>query len=158
MELPIYYCKTWFRMKKFAIEPMDESLAHSKHLSGESYTVLIGSDSAPSCFVEFSIDKGMVGVGFLDKKCREYLTYQFQVTDSDNLFLTMATHREFEGDGDEVIGGESYIFNEEGGLVIRREKFNPHEIEEARSSFEPSRNYEKLPKFGCYSNLTKADR
>jgi len=36
MELPIYYCKTWFRMKKFAIEPMDESLAHSRHLSGES--------------------------------------------------------------------------------------------------------------------------
>jgi hypothetical protein len=117
-----------------------------------------GSDSAPSCFVEFSINKGMVGVGFLDKKCREYLTYQFQVTDADNLLLTMATHREFEGDGDEAIGGESYIFNEEGGLVISREKFNPHEIEEARSSFEPSRNYEKIPKLGCYSNVTKADR
>ncbi|NWA83736.1 lytic transglycosylase [Pseudomonas sp. D2002] len=158
MGLPIYYCKSWFRMKKVAIEPMDEALAHSRHLSGESYTALIGSDSAPSCFVELSIDRGMVSVGFLDKKCREYLSYQFQVIDADNLFLTMATHREFQGDGDEVIGGECYIFNEEGGLVIRREKFNPHELEEARSSFEPSRNYEKIPKFGCYSDVTKADR
>ena len=155
---PVYYCKSWFRMKKFAIEPMDEALALSRHLSGESYTALIGSASAPSCFVEFSIGKGMVGVGFLDKKCREYLTYQFQVIDADNLFLTMATHREFEGEGDEVVGGECYIFNKEGDLVIRRERFNPHELEEARSSFEPSRNYEKFPKFGCYSDVAKAER
>ncbi|WP_067436681.1 lytic transglycosylase [Duffyella gerundensis] len=158
MGLPIFYCKSWFRMKKVAIELMDQSLAHSRHLSGESYTALIGSDSMPSCFVEFFIDKGMVGVGFLDKKCREYLTYQFLVTDADNLFLTMATHREFDGDKDEVIGGEFYIFNEEGGLFIRREKFNPYKIEETKSSFEPFRNYEKIPKFGCYSNVIKADR
>ncbi len=158
MGLPIYYCKSWFRMKKVALGLMDEALAHSRHLSGEPYTALIGSESAPSCFVELSMDKGMVGVGFLDKNCREYLTYQFQVIDADNLFLTMATHREFEADGDEIIGGESYIFNERGDLVIRREKFNPHELEEARSSFEPSRNYEKIPKFGFYSNVIKADR
>jgi hypothetical protein len=145
-------------MKKFAIDPMSEALAHARHLSGEPYTALIGSDSVPSCFVEFSIDKGMVGVGFLDKKCREYLTYQFKVKDADNLFLTMATHREFDGDGDEVIGGESYIFNEEGGLIIRREKFNPYELEEVASSFELSRNYKKISKFGCYSNVTRFDR
>lgn len=155
---PVYYCKSWFRMKKVAIGPMDEALALSRHLSGESYTALIGSASAPSCFVEFSIDNGMVGVGFLDEKCREYLTYQFQAVDADNLFLTMAIYREFEGGGDEVVSGECYIFNEGGELVVRRERFNPHELEEARSSFDPSRNYEKIPKFGCYSDLVKIDR
>lgn len=158
MGLPIYYCKSWFRMKKVAIEPMDENLAHSKHLSGESYTALIGSDSSPSCFVELSLDRGMVGVGFFDKKCREHLTYQFQVANADDLFLTMAVHREFEGDGDEVVGGTCYIFTEKGDLVIRREKFHPHEFEEAKSSFEPARNYEKIPKFGCYSDVTRIDR
>ncbi|NNJ16156.1 lytic transglycosylase [Pseudomonas putida CSV86] len=158
MDLPVYYCKSWFRMKKIAIEPMGEALAHSRHLSGESYTALVGSDSAPSCFIEVFLDKGMVGVGFLDEKCREYLTYQFQVIDVNGLFLTMATHREFEGGGDKVVGGSSYIFNENGELIVRREKFNPHEVEEARSSFDPSQNYEKIPKFGCYSDVIRADR
>ena len=158
MGLPIYYCRSWFRMKKIAIEPMDKASAHSKHLSGESYTALVGSSSAPTCFVELAIDKGMVGVGFLDEKCREYLTYQFQVVDSESLFLSMATYRRFAGDGDEVVGGECYIFNKEGRLVIRREKFNPHELEEAVSTFDPSGNYEKFPEFGCYSDIIKVDR
>lgn len=158
MSLPIYYCKSWFRMKKIAIEPIDEATAHSRHLSGEPYTALIGSYSNPSCFVEFLIGKGMVGVGFLDKRCREYLTYQFQSVDADSLFLTMATHREFEGEGDSVVSGESYIFSESGELVIRREKFDPHVLEETRSSFDPSRNYEKVPGFGDYFDVTKIDR
>lgn len=158
MLLPIYYCKSWFRMKKIAIELMDEATAHSRHLSGESYTAFIGSDTNPSCFVEFLISKGMVGVGFLDNRCREYLTYQFQSVGADSLFLTMATHREFEGEGDRVVSGASYIFSEAGELVIRREKFEPHVLEEARSSFDPSKNYEKIPVFGDYSSVTKIDR
>lgn len=158
MAMTIHYCKSWFRMKKVAIEPMDEAMALSRHLSGQSYTALVGSASAPSCFVELAIDNGMVGVGFLDKRCREYLTYQFQFTDKENLFLTMAIHREFEGDTDEVVGGECYVFNEQGNLVIRRERFNPHELKEAESRFDPSLNYERMPQFGCYSQLIKTDR
>jgi len=77
MAMTVHYCKSWFRLKKVAIEPMDEAMALSRHLSGQSYTRFVGSASAPSCFVELAIDNGMVGVGFLDKRCREYLTYQF---------------------------------------------------------------------------------
>jgi hypothetical protein len=158
MDLPIYYCKSWFRMKKVAIELLTETDAGLRHSSGESYTVLIGSESKPSCFVEVLLGKGMVGVGFLDDRCREYLTYQFQCVSTDRLFLSMATHREFCGDEERILGGTSYIFSESGDLIIRREKFNPHSLEEAKSSFDPSGNYEDVPDFGCYSSLIKADR
>lgn len=154
--LPIYYCRSWFRMKKVAIDPFDETVARSRHLSGRPYTALIGSDCKSSCFIEFLIDKGMVGVGFLDDMCREYLTYQFQCVGPDKLFLSMATHREFEGGEDKVVGGTNYIFGESGDLVIRREKFNPHRLEEAKLSFDPSGNYEDVPEFGCYSSVTKS--
>ena len=158
MAMTIHYCRSWFRMKKVAIEPMNKAMALSRHHSGQSYTALVGSTSAPSCFVELAIDKGMVGVGFLDKRCREYLTYQFRVIDTENLFLTMATHREFEGDKDGVKGGECYVFNEDGGLVIIRERVNPYELKEAKTRFDPCPNYERLPQFGCYSHLIKTDR
>jgi len=156
MALSIFYCKTWFRAKRSAIEFMDADTARVRHEAGESYTVLIGSNSTPSCFVEMLIDKGMVGVGILDEDGREYLTYQFHYLNNQQLFLTMATYREFEGG--KVALGTSYLFNQQGDLVIRREQMNPHVIEEAKSTFEPAGNYEKAPTFGCYSGVIHVNR
>ncbi|EGH26411.1 soluble lytic transglycosylase fused to an ABC-type amino acid-binding protein, partial [Pseudomonas amygdali pv. mori str. 301020] len=45
-----------------------------------------------------------------------------------------------------------------GELLIRREQLNPHKLEEAKSHFEPKDNYEKIPEFGDYSNVTKVNR
>lgn len=157
MKMPIFYCDSWFRFKSAAIEPLSEDAARARHLSGRPYVALIGSEVTPSCFVELLLDKNMVGVGYLDDKGREYLTYQFQCLGSEKLFLAMATHREFDIDG-KVAVGTSYIFNEDGGLVIRREKFNPHELEEAKSSFDPKSNYENMPAFGEYFGVIKKDR
>ncbi|WP_122385338.1 lytic transglycosylase [Pseudomonas savastanoi] len=157
MSPSIFYCKSWFRLKHRAIDPMDEATANALHLAKKPYTALIGSDSKPACFVEMILDKNMVGVGFLDDHQREYLTYQFQCLDSETLFLTMAIHREFD-DAGKISVGTSYIFKESGELLIRREQLNPHKLEEAKSHFEPKDNYEKIPEFGDYSNVTKVNR
>jgi hypothetical protein len=37
MKLKIYYCKSWFRLKKTAIEIMDELTARQTHTAGEPY-------------------------------------------------------------------------------------------------------------------------
>ncbi|WLI06914.1 lytic transglycosylase [Pseudomonas sp. FP597] len=158
MGLSVFYCNNWFRLKRIAIGPMNEQAARAKHLAGKSYVALIGSDSQPSCFVEMLIDKKMVGVGFLDDKGREYLTYQFKYIDAEKLFLTMATHREYYGDEDKVVSGTSYIFKENGELIIRREGFNPHNLEKSKSTFDPVGNYENAPEFGKYSGVVKLNR
>lgn len=83
----IHYCKTWFRGKRIPIDLLSEDEARSRHISGTPYAALIGSESKPFCFVEFLIDKGMVGVGFYDGEFREYLTYQFHCVSVNKLFL-----------------------------------------------------------------------
>lgn len=135
---------------------MSESMARAKHQAGKSYTALIGSESTPSCFVEMLMDKGMVGVGFFDDKGREYLTYQFHYLDESQLFLSMATHREFEGS--KVSLGTTYIFGQQDNIVIRRERMSPYKVEEAQSTFESAGNYEVAPKFGDYSGVIKISR
>ena len=60
----------------------------------------------------------------------------------------MATHREFEIDTNKVTNGTCYIFSEDGNVIIRKEAFNPHIVEESTSTFEARNNYEKYPSFG----------
>ena len=154
--MPVFYSESWFRAKKIALEPMDTSIARARHQAGAPYAVLIGSATTPSCFIEMLMDKRMVGVGFLDDEGREYLTYQFHYLNGEQLFLTMATHREFEAA--KVILGTTYIFNQQGTLVIRREHLNPYRLEETQSTFDPTGNYEPAPAFGDYSTLMKINR
>ncbi|KHK63732.1 hypothetical protein [Pseudomonas frederiksbergensis] len=158
MKAEVYFCKSWFRIKKIALEPYDEAAARINHESGVPYTALIGSATKPSCFLEFLTDKGMVGVGFLDQNLREYMSYQFHRVEDDKLFLSMVTHREFFDGGDKVKEGVTYFFDRSGELVIRRQAFNPHAVEKAVSSFDPVNNYEVFPKFGEYSELIKIER
>lgn len=68
MKSEVYFCKSWFRIKKIALEPWSEAAARSNHESGLPYTALIGSATKPTCFLEFLTDKNMVGVGFFGSK------------------------------------------------------------------------------------------
>lgn len=158
MKSEVYFCKSWFRIKKIAIDPCDEAVARIYHETGASYTALIGSAVKPTCFLEFLTDKGMVGVGFLDQNLREYMAYQFQMVEDGKLFLSMVTHREFFDSSDKVKEGMTYFFDRGGELVIRRQRFNPHAVEKAVSSFDPINNYELFPEFGEYSELIKIER
>jgi len=154
----IRYYKKWFIMKKSAIDPLSEAQAFELHAARGSYTALVGGEAYPACFIECLLDKKMIGVGFLDVKGREYLTYQFKILSETQLFLSMATYREFDGDSDRVLSGDSYIFKEKGELYIRHSHMSPHALEEAQSTFDPAGNYEAFPAFGDYSSLTKVER
>jgi len=108
MKQLIYFCKSWFRGQNRPTEVWTEEQARDKHNKGQFYTVLLESAASPSCFLE--IAEKIVGVGFLDRYLREYLSYDFQEIEPGKFFLTMATHREYEGDTDKVTKGISYIF------------------------------------------------
>lgn len=112
---------------------MGTSIARARHQAGAPYAVLIGSATTPSCFIEMLMDKRMVGVGFLDDEGREF-------------------------EAAKVILGTTYIFNQQGSLVIRREHLNPYRLEEIQSTFDPTGNYEPAPAFGDYSTLMKINR
>lgn len=156
MNRSIYFCKSWFRAKKKPTEIWSEAKAKLAHDNKKTYTVLIDSIDKPYCFLDISC--GVVGVGFLDEFLRETLTYAFQEFEPGKLFLTMATHRVFEGNTDKIVSGNSYIFERDGSVMIRREFFSPNRIETAASAVDISSNYSSTPEFGQYDELIRVER
>jgi hypothetical protein len=153
---PIYYCKSWFRAKKKPTELWSEEKAETAHRNRLPYTALVGSAEQPYCFVNVA-DK-VVGIGFLDSLLRESLTYAFREVEAGKLFLTMAIHREFETDTDQVVSGVTYLFDQSGAVHIRRESFKPHRVETATSAFDPASNHAAWPDFGAYDDLVRVER
>lgn len=151
-----FYCKSWFWAKKRPTDLLNKTQAKQAHDKKQKYTVLVNDTEQPYAVIEIAND--FVGVGFLDDMLRNNLSYQFEEVEKEKLFLSMVTSREFDGDKDQVTLGTSYIFSQDGGLNIRKQFFNPHNLQESRSSTDVSKNYESYPKFGEYAHLLKVER
>ncbi len=134
----------------------DEDKAQAAHVSRQLYTGLVGSPTAPDCFVEISND--YIGVEFLDGLLREYVSYQFQEMKPGRLFLSMATERKFEGDTDKVIWGITYYYDEDGHVAIEEEDFVGDTLTKAETYLDVSVNWEAYPEFGEYESITRKDR
>lgn len=157
MQRPIYFCEGWFTAKKFAPEVWTEAQAKDAHDNGRTYTVLVDSIQRPFCVID--VTKKFIGVGFLDENLREALEYHFQEVSPGQMFLTMAVHREFDGDTDKVAKGTRYTFTQDGKLQIRRETFLPqHDLEVAHGQADVSGNYEAVPEFGKYEAFMRMER
>lgn len=157
MQRPIYFCKKWFTPKKYAPEVWTEAQAKDAHDNGRNYSVLVDSIQRPFCVI--LVMANGIAVDFLDERLRPALSYQFQVVPPGRLFLSMAVHREFDGDGDKVAKGTSYGFSEDGKLRIDRETFLPaHDLEVAHGQADVSANYEAVPEFGKYEAFMRMER
>lgn len=158
MQRPIYFCEGWFSAKKFAPEVWTEAQAKDAHDNGRAYTVLVDSIQRPFCVIDVMTSK-FIGVDFLDEQLREALTYQFQLVPSGRMFLSMAIHREFDGDEDKVAKATRYNFAEDGKLQIRRTTYLPeHSQEVAHGQADVSANYEAVPEFGKYEAFMRMER
>jgi len=157
MQREIYFGKSWFRAKKRLTEKWSEAQAKAAHAEAKLYTVLVDSPDNPYCFVE--VTRKAVGVGFLDSKLRETLSYGFQEVEPGMLFLTMATYREFVDESDKVAKGTSYIFKADGTVHVRDESFVPvHLTTTSQRVADISGNYSKFPDFGRYDDLIRVER
>lgn len=157
MQRPIYFCKKWFTAKKYAPEVWTEAQAKEAHEGRQNYSVLVDSIERPFCVILVMAEA--VAVDFFDESLRPALSYQFQLVASGRMFLTMAIHREFDGDGDGVAKGTRYTFTEDGKLQIRRETFLPqHSLEVANSPVDVSSNYVLAPEFGRYEEFMRMER
>lgn len=157
MQRPIYFCKKWFTAKKYAPEIWTEAEAKNAHDNGHNYSVLVDSIERPFCVILVMAEA--VAVDFFDEALRPALSYQFQTVAPGQMFLTMAVHREFDGDEDKVTKGTRYTFTQEGKVQIRRETFLPaHSLEVANTEADVSSNYVPFPPFGEYEEFTRMER
>lgn len=154
---PVSYARSWFRARKRPTEVLTEAQARALHDAGQTYVALLGDPQRPTCFLE--LWRGGVGVGFLDERLREALSYQFQERAPGRLFLSMATWREFDGTSDTVRQGSTHVFQEDGGVAMRRETFVPaHSAETAEGRADVSGHWEDAPRFGAYERLVRVER
>jgi hypothetical protein len=157
-EHPYAYCKSWFWAEGRPTELWDEGQALQAHRNSGIYTVIVGKIEQPYAIIDVNRDTGFFGVTFLDERCREALAYHFREMSDETLFLNMAIHRKFVGDTTQVETGVSYSFSQDGTVFTVRERFSPHSVEEAESSFDVSANFEDRPEFGDYRQLLRKER
>lgn len=154
--MTIQYYERWFRAKKCPIKALETDAARDAYSKRTLFTVVTFDGPRAIAFLEFNND--YVGVGFLDELLRECLSYQFQEIEPNRLFLTMATHREFNESSDTVTVGYTYHFKTSGNVVIDYEDFiaGDHSIRERPSEVES--NWEAYPTFGNYNSLLSKER
>jgi hypothetical protein len=104
MSPAIYYCRSWFRAKKKPTELWSGEKAEAAYRQRARASLL------------YRYRRQDHGVGFLDERLRESLTYAFKEVDVGKLFLAMAVHREFEGQTDKVASGVTYTFDQSGAV------------------------------------------
>ncbi|MBA4032907.1 MAG: lytic transglycosylase [Planctomyces sp.] len=155
MKVTIYGSR-WFRAKNRMTEVWDEEKAKLAHLEKRPYAVLIEGGTVFRCFLEIGSD--YVGIGFLDEHMREFLSYQFQEIEAGRLFLTMATHREYVGDCDQLKEGTTYYFRKDGGLTMETEDFSTSVISSRETRTNVDGNWEAYPEFGSYESISRVDR
>lgn len=151
------YCDIWFRSKKTSVGPISEDEARKRHVSGSHYVALIGPPEKPYYFID--IVPPFFGVGFLDDNLREYLSYHFDKSSRPgDIFLSMATFREYKGITDEIEKATTYYFYESGIAHIKETDFTKNEIYEYDTEYDPEPNYEPQPLFGRYNGILKEER
>ena len=154
--MDIHYSDGWFRAKKRPGELWTPDQAKAAYDQRKLFAAIVGPLEKPSAFLEFN--KDYIGVEFLDKLLREYLSYSFQELRPGRLFLSMATHREFDGDSDKVKKGTTYIFKQNGNVTIRNAEFPGDGYTKHETTADVSGNWENYPAFGEYDSLLRTDR
>lgn len=152
----IHYGKSWFRAKKCLTLSWSEDAAKAAHEKRQPYAAAVISSGVVRCFLEVNND--YFGVGFLDDRQREFLSYQFQEIQPGRLFLTMATHREYDGESDHVKAGTTYYFKSDGTITIESEDFDSTQLVTTETKRDVEGNWEHYPNFGEYESVLRIDR
>lgn len=160
--IPISYCTQWSRYKKRTHQPISEEEARKRHQGNKLYTALLGGETHPYCFLEFSAYRS-VCVEFLDAALRTYFDYSFQEMRPHELFMSMSRRPEFPNEVDEPNRATVLYFKPDGRLFIVRYEANADGIgskivgEEERI-VDVSHNWEPYPAFREYTGLARLDR
>lgn len=152
----IFYCEKWFNAKKSPINIIDRDSARKHHESREPYTAVIGGEDSPSFVV--SLAANWVTVSFLDRLKREYLSYDFSEVQPEHLFLTMAEHRDFAGETDEVLLISRFAFQPDGRMLAEKRNLETGETEERQALANVNTNWEDYPRFENYESVCRKER
>jgi hypothetical protein len=153
----ITYCKYWSFQKR-PIKIYDFKQALKAHQKLEVYTVLIGDRNHPDCYLEINAEESFIGVNFLDKSLRNYLSYLFRETEPRRMFLKEVIVQEYEDETDKIIRTSYAFFKLDGTADIEKKDFITNEELTKTTLRDVSRNWEPTPEFGNYESICRYNR
>jgi hypothetical protein len=154
--MDIIYCKYWFQ--KRPIQIWDEQKALKVHQRGKPYTVLIGNESHPQCFLQVNLEFNFVGVNFLDNNLRNYLVYLFGEVEPGKLFLKEVISREYKDATDEVVNAKTLRFQVDGTTTVQESDLIQQSQFTKDIHSEVSQLWEPVPEFGHYLSIARLER
>lgn len=147
------YCDKWFWAEKRPLHAWSVEQAREAHESGHTYVAVARAGEKPVAVVTVTID--YIDVTWLDAHLRQCTSCEYTLIEDGRLFLLSVTVRQFEGDGDRVLGGTYTRFYEDGRMVTRHADYSgpvPKEEDEP-GTCDPAAHYIPYPKFGEYRGL-----
>lgn len=150
------YSLGWFRAEKRPLALLSVEAARQAHASGKPYTAIIGEVESPTCFIDFHLEKGDVGVSFLNSERRIFLEYQFRVIDGAQMFLDLVTERALDKIGRPV--ASFHRFFPDGRMITATSDNGGEKLVETEAVAKVDDNWEPVPGFGDYSSLARIER
>lgn len=152
----IYYCTGWNRILKAPAEVMTTDKANQLHQEQKAYCAIVDSQDGLAV-VEMCFFQVLCHVLFLDEKMRVANRYSFVETADGRLFLEEAAVHYYSAEGDRPTHGEVFRFKEDGTLFHDTGRAGGP-ITRKEGHTDVSRNYARIPSFGCYDSVIARER
>ncbi|SUS08117.1 putative soluble lytic transglycosylase fused to an ABC-type amino acid-binding protein [uncultured Defluviicoccus sp.] len=153
------YCEGWFRARRVATKPLNETQARQRHATkGALYTAIVGDPVRPNAFVEI-VGGDSIQVEFLDDQLRTHAAYQFVIQPDGRLFMVMAAFVKFGADGRQT-WGRRLSFKPDGHVMSFETDYvhSPNSETVSEHRIDVSLNWEPYPSFGDYASIARYDR
>ena len=115
-KMEISYYQSWFRYKKIPRNPLEEEVARQYHEKGEPYVVVVSEEGIITHVIEVS--KVSVQVLFMDSCGDNFLSYDFQRKNEQDVFLSAAYYYKYEEHED--VENMMFSFHEDGELIMSK--------------------------------------
>lgn len=152
--MEILYYQSWFRYKKIPRNPLEEEVAQQYHGKGKPYVAVVSEGGSITHVIE--VGKTSVHVLFMDLQGDNYLSYDFQRKNEDDVFLSAAYYYEYEVH--EMVENIMFSFHENGELIMAKWDSKTGNLEESEAMVDVACNWDKYPEFGEYSRLLQEER
>lgn len=154
--MEIKYYQKWVRLKKSPAMPLTAQEAKHRHDARQPYVAVLSEAEKPLYIVNLASD--WVSIYFLDDLSRIYLSYDFRELRKDEVFLTGAIHRQFDGKSEKITSSITFKFQPTGEILMERRDHLNSVVEEKETTAESCSNWERFPDFGGYAALCKVNR
>ncbi len=165
MEQTIYFCKKWAFSHREAIGLLTPKQALALHQKGKCYSILVDSNTRPSCVVDVFEHKDnklkFIDVSFLDGLLRRYLIYSFRENETGRLFLRQISYWEYQGATDEGLSTTTQLTGSDGIAKVSKWFYDENGqmiLETFNIKVDLAPMYCDFPEFGEYDDLIRLER